>query len=810
MHIDLQQTGLNGKCKLDLYTNCTLEHYAEKTKLPIDFLKSLGCETIRNAGHFNLKIPYYHTDGNLHRNRIRRGLFKSADGGDKRMLWDQRSKGIGICLYGLDQIPAPGNVVYLVEGESDCQTLWFHKFDALGVPGSTQYKPERDDEFLVGRNIIAIIEPDEGGKQLIRQLSKSRHRNRIKLLVLKETTGRRDVNELHCASPEFKSQFEKALHRTVRLEKFLEQFPELDAQAQVTATKLPEGFRYVDGESIEYLSSYSRSKDDSPDEIWEPLCSTMQILAAIRHGSNTAYGTLIRIKTIDGNWHRVSVLNERLVASDDILAALAGLGLRFDPSAKVKAKLKKLLALVEPDRRARSVDRVGWDEDAYVLPDEVIGNNKGEIIYFQPDKPIQHAYSENGSFEVWKTEVAAKAVNNSRLIFVIGCAFAAPLLHLMGMESGGFNIEGQSSKGKITALRVAASVWGGGGINGFIRRWRGTDNAFEKIAKIHCDALLPLDEMGEVDPRTIYKTAYMFANQQGKLRSDAAGHVRPPTEWRVLFLSTGEISLFDKITEDGKQKPRAGQQVRVVDIPMDAGKGLGLFEDLHGANRPEDFADSLRETTSKHYGHASREYLQELTANIEVWKARVRGYMDRFEKDLSPIDADGQVSRVLKRFAIVAAAGEVAIEMGILPWIKDISYVGVKQVANDWLKQRGGPQALEAREAVSQARSFIETNAKSRIANFLEPPPQIRDCAGYLHRQPDATSHFYIFRDVFRKEICNGLNYTLVARELHKRGMLVKQADSYTCTKRLPGFEELQRVYVLTSKILEGSDDDTM
>ena len=38
------------------------------------------------------------------------------------------------------------------------------------------------------------------------------------------------------------------------------------------------------------------------------------------------------------------------------------------------------------------------------------------------------------------------------------------------------------------------------------------------------------------------------------------------------------------------KKVTAGQQVRVIDLPADAGAGLGLFEDLHGFQN----ADVLR------------------------------------------------------------------------------------------------------------------------------------------------------------------------------------------------------------------------
>ena len=89
---------------------------------------------------------------------------------------------------------------------------------------------------------------------------------------------------------------------------------------------------------------------------------------------------------------------------------------------------------------------------------------------------------------------------NSRLAFAVCAALAAPLLQVCGMEGGGVHFLGSSSIGKSILLLVAGSVAGGGGNNGFLRRWRATDNALESIALAHNDALLCLDEIGQIMP----------------------------------------------------------------------------------------------------------------------------------------------------------------------------------------------------------------------------------------------------------------------------------------------------------------------
>ena len=51
--------------------------------------------------------------------------------------------------------------------------------------------------------------------------------------------------------------------------------------------------------------------------------------------------------------------------------------------------------------------------------------------------------------------------------------------------------------------------------------------------------------------------------------------LRETKTWRVVTLSTGEVPMEAKLSEWGR-KPRAGEQVRMLNILADRGKGLGL------------------------------------------------------------------------------------------------------------------------------------------------------------------------------------------------------------------------------------------
>lgn len=72
----------------------------------------------------------------------------------------------------------------------------------------------------------------------------------------------------------------------------------------------------------------------------------------------------------------------------------------------------------------------------------------------------------------------------------------------------------------------------------------------------------------------------MLANGQGKGRAGTDGELRARKQWRLLFFSTGELSLTEHAARAG-ERTFAGMEVRMLQIPSNSGK-YGVFEDLHG------------------------------------------------------------------------------------------------------------------------------------------------------------------------------------------------------------------------------------
>ncbi|CAH9053709.1 hypothetical protein PSECIP111951_00877 [Pseudoalteromonas holothuriae] len=76
--------------------------------------------------------------------------------------------------------------------------------------------------------------------------------------------------------------------------------------------------------------------------------------------------------------------------------------------------------------------------------------------------------------------------------------------------------------------------------------------------------------------------------------------LRLPARWRLVFLSTGEVTLESHLASIGK-RVKAGQQVRVIDLSADAGAQMGVFNHSHDMNAA-DLADHLKQQSRQHYG----------------------------------------------------------------------------------------------------------------------------------------------------------------------------------------------------------------
>lgn len=561
------------------------------------------------------------------------------------------------------------------------------------------------------------------------------------------------------------------------------------------------GFKLVLGG--ERPGVYHESKDD-----WTWVCNPLYVRALTRNPeTHDNHGRLLEWTDFDGHTH-VWAMPSELTCGDGLELAkeLKRKGLKIASGPAIK-KLLEYIDGCTPSKKVRSTEQVGWNGSAFVTPDAVYGITDDEGLHLQTGQSGNMGMAQSGTAHGWKNEVSTLAKGNTRLIFPISLALAAPLAHFID-ETGGFHFRGSSSVGKSTALVTAASVWGDP--EKYPQKWRATDNGLEAVCYARNDLLLILDELGQVDPKAAGNIAYMIANGQGKVRANRLGLARATSLWRTLFLSAGEIGLADHMRGSGG-RTTAGQEIRMVDLEADAGKSFGLFDTLHGFEDGDKLSRHLRELTRLEHGTVGRAFLEIITRPEEL-----EGLPDRLRKavrlfdEYVPKGADGQVARVAGRFGLVAATGELATEYGLTGWGPGEARNACVELFHQWIEARGGAGSAEVKNALDQIRGFLEAHGESRFSNLGDGDSKTINRVGFKETFPNGETTFYVLPQMFKTEVCKGLDVKVCTKALIDKGWLNKpgKKGKVTQSKRL-GELGPRQCYVVTMPTEENEMAET-
>ncbi|WP_186087724.1 DUF927 domain-containing protein [Burkholderia gladioli] len=601
--------------------------------------------------------------------------------------------------------------------------------------------------------------------------------------------------------------------------------------APTKAAKRPKTARAQDGKSrfvVDDKGVWFHGFNNQGDPLPPHWVSTrIDVIAETRNEMNSESGYLLEFTDRDGILKRWAV-PAGLFAGDgtELRRMLLDMGVKLGVTQIARTQIANYVQMAQPDERVRCVPRVGWHHGAFVLPDRVIGTGKEALIY-QADTPIQSQFKERGTPEDWRREVAAYCVGNSRLLFCVATAFAGPLLHFSGLQSGGFHLLGTTSKGKSTGGVIAASVFGS---PDYVRSWKATDNALEAVATQHSDALLILDEIGQVEPRLVGDVIYMLANESGKARASRSGSAKPVLTWRLLFLSNGEKSVAALMAE-GNKPMKGGIEVRLPAIPAEVGE-MGVVETLHGFPTPAALIEHLERHAGMAYGTAGPAFIEWASSQAGELAENLRTRVDELVAKWVPEGAHSQVARVAKRFALVAAAGELATACDLTGWPPGASIDAARRCFEGWLELRGGAGNSDEAEAVRQVLHFLVAHGDNRFVwmNRAQDDhrPNVPHRAGFKQHvkrgerrttigsdreyyaefgdkmsADDAESvetEYLIEAAVFRKDVCAGFDHKMVAKALMKRGVLMPRSDGYPYRQEyIPGHGKFMVYRVLPS-----------
>ena len=292
---------------------------------------------------------------------------------------------------------------------------------------------------------------------------------------------------------------------------------------------------------------------------------------------------------------------------------------RMPTNKRSQERLAEYLQTCDISAQWRLTDTAGWHGNSYILPNgECLGGDAR--IFFQQPAPRYNDFAAHGTLDDWRRQIGRYLAGNSRLCLLVGAAFAAPLLKLFNIEGGILHLYGKSSGGKSTAQRVALSVWGHGRDAG--HSWNATGLALTNAAASRNDGLLSLDEIGEDSRLAVETCAYAIANGRARLQGAKEGGNRPELRFRVLAISSGEMSLPAHFSKNGREM-MAGQMVRCPSIPH-------LLEQHHDFPDFRSFAEHLNRAAITVYGSAGRPFITRLTETTRKTSKRRRVRLRRF------------------------------------------------------------------------------------------------------------------------------------------------------------------------------------
>jgi len=254
----------------------------------------------------------------------------------------------------------------------------------------------------------------------------------------------------------------------------------------------------------------------------------------------------------------------------------------------------------------------GWVEGSFVRGYDEVHRPTGSAadLHMAPLEGEMRSKVEairaRGDLSTWIETTERVFDLHPRVALAYAAAVVAPLIEVIGCEQFVLDVWGESSGGKSTSLKWAASIFGTAGLVG---QWNDTGTAVERVAGSMRGLPVFRDETQHMIDNFSVVSAFVYAMTQGrgKARGTVTG-TQTTVEFQNIALSTGESS----ISTMGKQ---AGTVARLVSVKAP------IFGDNSSAT-----SDLIHEVTgiySRHHGTAGQRLISFLVALSDADKARL-------------------------------------------------------------------------------------------------------------------------------------------------------------------------------------------
>lgn len=343
----------------------------------------------------------------------------------------------------------------------------------------------------------------------------------------------------------------------------------------------------------------------------------------------------------EGRWRTVLVDRLELRDRRRVVSALAPLGVDVDSgTAGELVTFLSAFEAVNEKRLPRTsvVDRCGWHDTGKGRTFCAPGPVRGDDLVFDERQGRAKAVAglrSEGELEAQLQTLREAAAAEPVAAAAIFAALAAPLLEPLSASGFALHLVGDSSRGKSSMLRIAASIFGDPYDETWVPTWDTTAVGLEVRAGILCDLPFCIDESGVTDADSRAKAVYSLINGTGRTRGRREGGLRETAQWRTVVLSTGETELVRR------SAGATGSRVRVLPLRV---RGFG---DL-GAEG----VDDLRERAKANYGHAGRAWL-EMVVDEGDWTGAREAYRELVGDFRARAGGQGLVARQAACWALL-------------------------------------------------------------------------------------------------------------------------------------------------------------
>ncbi|EIS3741789.1 RNA helicase, partial [Aeromonas hydrophila] len=214
----------------------------------------------------------------------------------------------------------------------------------------------------------------------------------------------------------------------------------------------------------------------------------------------------------------------------------------------------------------------------------------------------------------------------------------------------------------------------------------------------------------------------------------------------------------------------------------------------------------------RQHGTAFRALVEGLALDMDTHRKRLVSEIQHLASELTPKGAGNQVGRAINRFALVAAAGELATRLGVTGWPEGEAIRAVRVCLKAWLVERGHLGNKEDSATLEQVRGFVTAHQYTRFADWFDANHRPVNMVGYRKAESDGVSFFVL--PPGWAEITKGRDPKRAAHLCLEAGYLLTGKDKKRLQRktRLPGMGGLAWVYLLTERVLadvaEGQEDE--